>query len=159
LTAGRAKRSKNAPPLEVGQSMAAAMEALDDIRQICVRKPEVCETGSETFAALGIRAKEGARIAYEFLDAKFTDGEDALITGSLPPSRHGGRHRHQLTADDGLRFRLQTWTGQAQVYRLHDAANDQLQPRLTRRRRETALPPGGAFFSRAPDRDPGAAKR
>jgi hypothetical protein len=83
---GSRETLENAPPLEVGQSMAAAMEALDDIRQICVRKPEVCETGSETFAALGIRAKEGARIAYEFLDAKFTDGEDALITGSLPPA-------------------------------------------------------------------------
>lgn len=75
---------EQAPPLEVGQSMAAAMEALDDFRQICVRKPEICQTGSETFAALGIRAKEGARIAYQFLDTKFADGEADLITGSLP---------------------------------------------------------------------------
>ncbi|MEM5473467.1 DUF5330 domain-containing protein [Hoeflea sp. AS60] len=73
-----------APPLEVGQSMAAAVEAFDDIRQICVRKPEICETGSETFAALGMRAKEGARIAYQFLDTKFTDAEPDLVTGSLP---------------------------------------------------------------------------
>jgi len=73
-----------APPLEVGQSMAAAVEAFDDIRQICVRKPEICETGSETFAALGMRAKEGARIAYQFLDTKFADGEPELVTGSLP---------------------------------------------------------------------------
>ena len=73
-----------APPLEVGQSMAAAVEALDDIRQICVRKPDVCETGSETFAALGMRAREGARIAYQFLDSKFADGEPDLVTGSLP---------------------------------------------------------------------------
>ncbi|WP_394690042.1 DUF5330 domain-containing protein [Hoeflea sp.] len=83
---GSREALENAPPLEVGQSMAAAMEAFDDIKQICVRKPDVCETGSETFAALGIRAKEGARIAYEFLDAKFTDGEEELMTGSLPPT-------------------------------------------------------------------------
>jgi hypothetical protein len=75
---------EDAPPLEVSQSMAAAVEALEDIRQICVRKPEVCETGSETFAALGSRAKEGARIAYQFLDSKFADGEPDLTTGSLP---------------------------------------------------------------------------
>lgn len=75
---------EQAPPLEVGESMAAALEAFDDIRQICVRKPEVCETGGETFAALGIRAKEGARIAYEFLDSKFAGADDGLVTGSLP---------------------------------------------------------------------------
>ncbi|MDF1607298.1 DUF5330 domain-containing protein [Hoeflea sp. YIM 152468] len=75
---------EQAPPLEVGQSMAAAMEALGDIRQICVRKPEICETGSETFAALGVRAREGARIAYRFLDNRFSEEEAALTTGSLP---------------------------------------------------------------------------
>ena len=75
---------EDAPPLEVGQSMAAAVEALQDIRQICVRKPDICETGSETFAALGVRAKEGARIAYQFLDSKFADGDSDLVTGSLP---------------------------------------------------------------------------
>jgi len=73
-----------APPLEVGQSMAAAVEAFEDIKQICVRKPDICETGSETFAALGVRAKEGARIAYRFLDSNFADGEADLVTGSLP---------------------------------------------------------------------------
>lgn len=83
---GSRETLENAPPLEVGQSMAAAMDAFEDIKQICLRKPDVCETGSETFAALGIRAKEGARIAYEFLDSKFTDGESELMTGSLPPT-------------------------------------------------------------------------
>ncbi|EDQ33742.2 hypothetical protein HPDFL43_04795 [Hoeflea phototrophica DFL-43] len=83
---GSRETLENAPPLEVGQSMAAAMDAFEDIKQICLRKPDVCETGSETFAALGIRAKEGARIAYEFLDSKFADGESELMTGSLPPT-------------------------------------------------------------------------
>ena len=75
---------EGAPSLEVGESMAAAVEAPEDIRQICVRRPDICETGSETFAALGIRAKEGARIAYQFLDTKFADGDTELVTGSLP---------------------------------------------------------------------------
>ena len=84
----------DAPPLEVSESVAAAVDAFEDIRQICVRKPDICETGSETFAALGIRAKEGARIAYQFLDEQFTGSEslkfassesnDDLVTGSLP---------------------------------------------------------------------------
>ncbi len=66
----------DAPPVEVGVSVAAAIEAFEDIRQICARKPDVCETGGQTFAALGVRAKEGARIAYQFLDARFDDGKD-----------------------------------------------------------------------------------
>ncbi|WP_139112720.1 DUF5330 domain-containing protein [Hoeflea olei] len=95
LDSGSKEALDKAPPLEVGQSVAAAVEAFEDIRQICVRKPDVCATGSETFAALGIRAREGARIAYQFLDSQFSDSDTAamtevaggdrdLVTGSLP---------------------------------------------------------------------------
>jgi hypothetical protein len=84
LDSGSRETLEGAPQLEVGQSMAAAVEALADIKQICERKPDICETGSETFAALGVRAREGARIAYQFLDSKFADGEPDLVTGSLP---------------------------------------------------------------------------
>ncbi|MEP3437411.1 MAG: DUF5330 domain-containing protein [Hoeflea sp.] len=84
LDTGSREALETAPPLEVGQSVAAAVEAFEDIKQICVRKPDICETGSETFAALGTRAKEGARIAYQFLDSKFANDETDLVTGSLP---------------------------------------------------------------------------
>ncbi len=87
LDTGSPEAADNAPPLEVGQSVAAALEAFADIKQICVRKPDVCETGSETFAALGIRAKQGARIAYQFLDAQFSDGDTDLTTGSVPSTQ------------------------------------------------------------------------
>lgn len=84
---GSREALEDAPPLEVGQSVAAAVEAFEDIKQICERKPDVCETGSETFAALGKRAREGARIAYQFLDKQFADDAPAdLVTGSLPAS-------------------------------------------------------------------------
>lgn len=75
---------EKAPPLEVGQSVAAAIEAFEDIKQICVRNPDICDTGSETFAALGLRAKHGARIAYQFLDDKFAGDDTEIVTGSLP---------------------------------------------------------------------------
>lgn len=84
LDSGSREALKDAPQLEVGQSMSAAMEAFADIKQICVRKPDICETGSETFAALGVRAREGARLAYQFLDAKFADAPEGLTTASLP---------------------------------------------------------------------------
>ena len=83
LDTGSQEALEGAPPLEVGQSVAAAVAAFEDIKQICVRNPQVCETGSETFAALGVRAKEGARIAYQFLDAQFAADEADIVTGSL----------------------------------------------------------------------------
>ncbi|PWW02193.1 hypothetical protein DFR52_102861 [Hoeflea marina] len=73
-----------APPVEVGDSVAAAISAFEDIKQICVRKPDVCETGGKTFVALGVRAKEGARVAYEFLDSQFSGDEAELTTASVP---------------------------------------------------------------------------
>lgn len=73
-----------APPVEVADSVSAAIAAFDDIRQICVRKPDVCDTGGKTFAALGVRAKEGARVAYEFLDSKFAGDDAKLTTASVP---------------------------------------------------------------------------
>jgi hypothetical protein len=60
LDSGSRETLEGAPQLEVGQSMAAAVEALADIKQICERKPDMCETGSETFAALG-SARQGRR--------------------------------------------------------------------------------------------------
>ena len=41
--------------------------------RICVEKPDVCEKGAETFVALGHRAREGAKIAYLFLDQQFAE--------------------------------------------------------------------------------------
>lgn len=87
--AGTRERLADAPPVAVGDSVTAAFTALEDIRGICARNPGVCETGSETVAALGMRAREGARIAYEFLDDRFAaapaSGPDLTTTASVPP--------------------------------------------------------------------------
>lgn len=76
-----------APPVAVGESVSAAFVALEDIRGLCARNPGVCETGGETVIALGIRAREGARLAYEFLDERFQGDkpvDNALTTASVP---------------------------------------------------------------------------
>jgi uncharacterized protein DUF5330 len=84
------------------ESIGAAVSALDDIRRICSRRPEVCEKGGEALHALGLRARDGALIAYRLIDDKLSDEDiDAaveeiarsnmsaeamagIITGSLP---------------------------------------------------------------------------
>lgn len=63
-----------APGVELTDAVSAAAGAYEYVSALCTEKPDVCEKGSETFTALGHRAREGARIAYELLDAKFGDG-------------------------------------------------------------------------------------
>ncbi len=70
--------------LQVTDAFAAATEAYQYVSAICAEKPEVCEKGAETFSALGIRAKEGARVAFELLDKQFGQTETAV--GATPPA-------------------------------------------------------------------------
>jgi hypothetical protein len=61
----------------------AAREAASDIGNICERKPDVCIVGQEALHTIGIRARAGAKLAYEMLDKHFDDKEGALTTGSI----------------------------------------------------------------------------
>ncbi|TPW32727.1 DUF5330 domain-containing protein [Pararhizobium mangrovi] len=63
----------SAPPL--GETLIAATSAVQDVSGICSRRPEVCQTGGEALGALGERAREGAFVAYRFLDRQFGDRE------------------------------------------------------------------------------------
>lgn len=72
--------------------------AIEDLRQICARKPDVCDKGAQTLNALGLQARDGAEIAFKMLDEKFAsainedtnpanafvNSEQPLLTGSLP---------------------------------------------------------------------------
>jgi hypothetical protein len=70
------------PKVDVGDTMSAATEAFGYISALCVQKPDVCEKGAETFVALGHRAREGAKIAYLFLDQQFAPS-DTVTTGTI----------------------------------------------------------------------------
>lgn len=65
------------PRLEMGDAIAAATDAYQYLSAICTEKPDVCEKGAETFQALGERAREGALVAYQLLDAQFA-GDEAV---------------------------------------------------------------------------------
>lgn len=67
------------------QALMAAREAVGDVAGICERKPEVCETGKHAMQTIGVRAREGAKIAFEVLDEKFGEPDTATKTGSVPP--------------------------------------------------------------------------
>ena len=65
------------------QAFFAARAAVEDIRGICERQPDVCETGKAAMHTIGVRAKESARIAYEMLDDKIEQPDTESTTGSV----------------------------------------------------------------------------
>ncbi|KQS77448.1 hypothetical protein ASG25_03520 [Rhizobium sp. Leaf384] len=82
--------------VDIGETVSAASEAIGYISAICLEKPDVCTKGAETFNALGHRAKDGARIAYQLLETQFADektaqaaapGGDGVTTGTVPAAR------------------------------------------------------------------------
>ncbi|MDN5927182.1 MAG: DUF5330 domain-containing protein [Hyphomicrobiales bacterium] len=64
-------------------ALLAAREAASDIGNICERKPDVCIVGQEALHTIGVRARAGAKLAYEMLDKHFDDNESQLTTGSI----------------------------------------------------------------------------
>ncbi|MFK7902131.1 MAG: DUF5330 domain-containing protein [Nitratireductor sp.] len=77
----------NASQLEDGQRNISTMETislaqsvLQDAGQFCERNPAPCETGSMIVSQMGAKAREGAKIAFTYLDANF--GKDTLTANS-----------------------------------------------------------------------------
>ena len=75
------ERLDNGPQFETTGSMSAAFALYDDVTSICERRPQVCEVGTHTLGVIGSQAKEGARIAYNFLDKQF--GDDQFVDGDI----------------------------------------------------------------------------
>lgn len=55
-------------PVGAIRTFIAAQQAVSDISRICEREPDVCETGKAAAQTIGVRAREGARIAAELLE-------------------------------------------------------------------------------------------
>jgi hypothetical protein len=81
-------RLANEPGVELTDALGAAAGVLSYAGELCAQKPEVCVKGAETFTTLGSRAREGARVAYTYLDTQFANEEavkaaDAVKTGTI----------------------------------------------------------------------------
>ena len=86
LNAESAATLEKGPTVQLGDTFSAASEAFGYVTAICLEKPDVCEKGAETFVALGHRAREGARIAYQFLDTQFAE-EGADVAKADPAGK------------------------------------------------------------------------
>lgn len=88
------------PQVGAVDAFFAARDAISDVTGICERKPEVCEIGGALVGSLGMRAREGARMAYEALGGQFGETatesqlaaptpaadiyDETVLTGSVP---------------------------------------------------------------------------
>lgn len=99
---GSGKSENTATGIDPASAYFAASAAVSDIGNFCQRNPQACETGGDALAMIGARARDGARIVYEFLDTQVAEQEPVedpnpdpnkeLITGSIA--------KDTLTAED-----------------------------------------------------------
>lgn len=98
-----ATKLQGAPQVEITDALSAASGAYEYVSALCTEKPEVCAKGSETFTALGYRAREGARIAYEFLDNRFRDdGNEKTASLAADSNEASALDQAMPTIDDDV---------------------------------------------------------
>ena len=62
-------------PVSPLETIGLAKTVVSDVASFCERNTQSCETGGQLFSQIGVKAREGARIAYTWLDERY--GEDA----------------------------------------------------------------------------------
>ncbi|MND33283.1 hypothetical protein D3C80_238720 [compost metagenome] len=65
--------SEGTGAVQMGDAISAATGAYSYISGLCAEKPDVCAKGAETLSVLGVRAAEGAHVAFELLDSHFNN--------------------------------------------------------------------------------------
>lgn len=78
-----------------GETVSLARAVANDVMTFCERNEDTCVTGSLLMSQMGAKAREGARIAYSWLDERYgadkgttkakprSDALDSIATGSL----------------------------------------------------------------------------
>lgn len=72
------------PTIGAVEAFVAARAVVNDVAGLCERRPDACEIGRSALTTIGIRAREGARIAYGVLDEHFGEAGEPVHTGSIP---------------------------------------------------------------------------
>lgn len=82
---GGTENSEGQPTVGAVEAFFAARAAIGDMVGLCERQPDVCEVGRSAMQTIGIRAREGARIAYGLLDEHFGETSDVASTSDVVP--------------------------------------------------------------------------
>ncbi len=77
----------NTPSIGIVQVYLAAQSTLRDLSGFCERNPDACEMGSSVITLVGLKAKEAARLTYDYLSD--SESGDSLKTqvASFPETR------------------------------------------------------------------------
>lgn len=67
--------------VSTAETVGLAQSVMADIGSFCERNDRTCETGGVLLSQMGIKAKEGARIAYSWLDDRTSDESMQLVSG------------------------------------------------------------------------------
>lgn len=81
------------------QAFFAAKDAVSDIAGMCERKPDVCETGRSAIQTIGLKAREGARIAMAWIEEDHVrpdQPDQTIMTGSIDHERDGALEAESL---------------------------------------------------------------
>ncbi|CAM1640907.1 DUF5330 domain-containing protein [Bartonella apihabitans] len=102
-TSGKNNGSQPDQYMNTVEALLAVKDTVNDLGNFCERNSDTCETGKTFFGSLGERARDGARIAYEYLDRTFGSdkGENKLPpeninTGSITPENDHEDHYNKV---------------------------------------------------------------
>ena len=85
-TSGKNNGSQPDQYMNTVEALLAVKDTVNDLGNFCERNSDTCETGKTFLGSLGERARDGARIAYEYLDRTFgSDKVENKVENKLPP--------------------------------------------------------------------------
>jgi hypothetical protein len=103
LPTGKSQEASKASQVGAVEAVSAASAAISDLGQFCERQPGACAVGGQAAVSLGHKARDGAKMLYEFLTEKLAPSETGSISrtpanpGSASPARSP---QHTLTPAD-----------------------------------------------------------
>jgi hypothetical protein len=70
------------------ETVALAQSVASDLGSFCQRNQQTCNTGAILMSQMGAKAREGARIAYTWLDERYgsTDRQSEAVTDTIKTS-------------------------------------------------------------------------
>lgn len=82
---GGAENNEGQPTVGAIEAFFAARAAIGDMAGLCERQPDVCDVGRSAIQTIGVRTREGARIAYGLLDEHFGETSNMAASSDLVP--------------------------------------------------------------------------
>ncbi len=78
LPIGTGEEGDEASGVSAFEALAAAQSTVSDLSGFCSRNPSTCETGGQALQTFGAKARESARLVYEYLDDTVAKPEEIV---------------------------------------------------------------------------------